>query len=428
MRAALWFLALFGVAVAAALFAGNNQGTITVFWPPYRVDLSFNLVVLILTVLFFTMHVALRALSALFAMPGHARSWRLQHQERGMHVALLEAMAHLVAGRFIRARKASELVLAREAAMTRSGETLDYSARLRALAHLLAAESAQALQDKSARSVHFDLALEQASRHEALGIREGVQLRAARWALEDRDPSTALQWLDELPQGASRRTIAMRLRLKASRMAHQTQPALEAARLLAKHRAFSEVAAAGLVRGLALELIASAHDLDQMKGVWTQLDPAEQQMSEVAIAATRKMLELGGDVATTRDWLLPVWERMVAQPAALSETQRVQLILALESGFAMASGAPEGAWLTRIEKAQMANPADAALQYLAGVACKHLQLWGKAQQLLKQSLPRLHNNVLEHRAHVALAELAEQRGDVGAATQAWRSAALAFKT
>ena len=428
MRAALWFLALFGVAVAAALFAGNNQGTITVFWPPYRVDLSFNLVVLILAVLFFTMHVALRALSALFAMPGHARSWRLQHQERGMHVALLEAMAHLVAGRFIRARKASELVLAREAAMTRSGETLDYSARLRALAHLLAAESAQALQDKSARSVHFDLALEQASRHEALGIREGVQLRAARWALEDRDPSTALQWLDELPQGASRRTIAMRLRLKASRMAHQTQPALEAARLLAKHRAFSEVAAAGLVRGLALELIASAHDLDQMKGVWTQLDPAEQQMSEVAIAATRKMLELGGDVATTRDWLLPVWERMVAQPAALSETQRVQLILALESGFAMASGAPEGAWLTRIEKAQMANPADAALQYLAGVACKHLQLWGKAQQLLKQSLPRLHNNVLEHRAHVALAELAEQRGDVGAATQAWRSAALAFKT
>ena len=117
MRVALWFLALFSMAVAAALFAGNNQGTITVFWPPYRVDLSFNLVVLLLAVLFFTMHVALRALAALFAMPGHARSWRLQHQERGMHVALLEAMAHLVAGRFIRARKAAEMVLAREAAI-----------------------------------------------------------------------------------------------------------------------------------------------------------------------------------------------------------------------------------------------------------------------------------------------------------------------
>lgn len=427
MRAALWFLALFSMAVAAALFAGNNQGTITVFWPPYRVDLSFNLVVLLLAVLFFTMHVALRALAALFAMPGHARSWRLQHQERGMHVALLDAMAHLVAGRFIRARKAAELVLAREAAMGRSGETLAYSARLRALAHLLAAESAQALQDRSARSIHFDQALEQASRQEALGIREGVQLRAARWALEDRDATGALQWLDELPQGASRRTIAMRLRLKASRMARQIRPAIEAARLLAKHRAFSEVAAAGLLRGLALELIAGAHDPDQMNAVWNQLDPAERQMPEVAMAATRRMLKLGGDVVAARDWLLPAWDRMVAQPMALPESQRVQLIQVLEKGFALTSGAPEGAWLTRIEKAQMANPGDAALQYLAGIACKHLHLWGKAQQLLKQSLPRLQDAGLERSAHIALAELAEQRGDMGAATQAWRSAALAFK-
>ena len=48
MRAALWLLALFGVAVAAALFAGNNQGTVTLYWPPYRIDLSLNLVVLLL--------------------------------------------------------------------------------------------------------------------------------------------------------------------------------------------------------------------------------------------------------------------------------------------------------------------------------------------------------------------------------------------
>ena len=48
MRAALWFLALFGIAVAGALFAGNNQGTVTLFWPPYRVDLSLNLTLLAL--------------------------------------------------------------------------------------------------------------------------------------------------------------------------------------------------------------------------------------------------------------------------------------------------------------------------------------------------------------------------------------------
>ena len=48
MRAALWFLALFGAAVAVALFVGNNQGTVTVFWAPYRIDLSLNLVLLLL--------------------------------------------------------------------------------------------------------------------------------------------------------------------------------------------------------------------------------------------------------------------------------------------------------------------------------------------------------------------------------------------
>ena len=48
MRAALWFLALFGIAVAVALFAGNNQGTVTLFWPPYRVDVSLNLALLAL--------------------------------------------------------------------------------------------------------------------------------------------------------------------------------------------------------------------------------------------------------------------------------------------------------------------------------------------------------------------------------------------
>lgn len=428
MRATLWFLALFGIAAAIALFAGNNQGTITVFWPPYRVDLSLNLVVLLLALLFLTLHVALRALAALFAMPGHARNWRIQHHERALTLALLEALSHLIAGRFIRARKAAETVLARESAMMRSGETLAYSGRLRALSHLLAAESAQVLQDKSSREEHFGKALEQAARHDAQGTREGLQLRAARWAIEDRDPQGALQWLDELPQGAARRTIALRLRLKAARAARQTRQALETARLLAKHRAFSEAAAQGILRGLALELVLTAHDPDQLQAVWNQLDEAERLMPEVAIEASRRMLKLGGDVDMARNWLLPVWERMVAQPGALTEAQRLSLIRVLESGFALASGAPEAAWLTRIEKAQMSDPGDSALQYLAGIACMRLQLWGKAQQLLKQSLPRLHDAGLERSAWAALAELAERRGDTSASTEAWQNAALAAKT
>ncbi|MEP6965963.1 MAG: heme biosynthesis protein HemY, partial [Polaromonas sp.] len=69
MRAALWFLALFGVAVAIALFAGNNQAMVTVFWPPHRIDISFNLMVLLLAALFMLLYLASRALSAVFSLP-----------------------------------------------------------------------------------------------------------------------------------------------------------------------------------------------------------------------------------------------------------------------------------------------------------------------------------------------------------------------
>ena len=279
------------------------------------------------------------------------------------------------------------------------------------------------LQDKSGREAHFRQALEQASKREAQETRDGVQLRAARWAVEDRDAPAALQWLDELPQGAARRTLALRLRLKAARMARQTYLALETARLLAKHRGFSEVAGVGIVRGLALEYVATAHDPQQMQTIWRQLDEAERATPEVAVAACRRMLELGGEVVPTLNWLLPVWERMVTRTGALSDAQQVALTQVLVTGFAQVQGTPDAQWLTRIEQAQMSNPADAVLQYLAGITCMRLQLWGKAQQLLKQALPRLKDTTLERNAWTALAELAEQRGDAVAATDAWKKAA-----
>ena len=427
MRAALWLLGLFGVAVAVALFAGNNPGTVTLFWPPYRVDLSLNLVLVALTVLFVVLHLALRALAALFAMPGHARSWRLQHQERALHMSLLDALSHLLAGRFIRAKKAAESVLVRERVVSRGIEPLPYSGRLRALAHLLAAESAHTLQDKSARDEHFELAIEQANHPDVQGVAEALQLRAARWALEDHDALRAIQWLDEMPVGASRRTIALRLRLDAARMARHSEPALETARLLSKHRAFTPLASQRILRSLALELVSTAHDADQLVRVWSRLDALERAIPEVAIEASQRLLALGGEVAVTRSWLLPLWERMVAQPDDLTQVQRTDLVQVLENGFSLSAGAPETGWLTRIEAAQTAHPGDSLLQYLAGVACMRLQLWGKAQQLLMQSISRLQGSRLEARAWQALAMLAEQREDNAGAARAWKKAATLTK-
>ena len=425
MRAALWLMALFAVAVAAALFAGNNPGTVTLFWPPYRIDLSLNLVLLVLLGGFFVLHYALRGLAALWNIPQQARQWRLLQKERAMHTALLESLSHLVSGRFVRARKSAEYLVALEESVGKSGERLNYAGRLRAMAHLIAAESAHAVQDKPLREQHFQQSLDHANQRDAQDVRDGVQLRAARWAFDDRDAPAAMEWLDQLPQGAARRTLAIRLRFKAARLAGKARVALETVRLLTKHRAFSETAGRSIARGLALEMLRSAHDPVQVQRVWAVLDKTEQALPEVAMEAANRLLSLGGVAAQSREWLLPVWDMLVQQPSgpqSLPTTQRVQLVRVLERSFGQAGDAPDALWLGRIEQAQMANPRDPVLQYLAGVVCMRLSLWGKAQQLLKQSLSLLQDAELRRDAWSALATLAEQRQDAQAATEAYRAA------
>ena len=422
MRAALWLLALFGIAAAVALFAGNNQGTVTVFWPPWRVDLSLNLVLLLLAGAFVLLHVALRALAALFSLPHQARQWRVQQKERSLHAALLDAMVQLMAGRFSRARKAALAALAQERTLEALDVALPQARQLRVLSHLLAAESAQSLQDRPARDAHLQQALNESAERGVLSpeTREGVQLRAARWALEDRDPSAALARLEELPQGVQRRTLALRLHLKAARLDHRTLEALQTARLLAKHRAFSGVAARGILRGLATDVLSAAHDAAQLLRAWESLETSEREMPEVAIHAAQRMVALHGDLAMARNWLLPVWERMVIQPRSLSDELRVRLARALEAGL----DSVDADWLARIESAQRNDPRDANLQYLAGMACMKRQLWGKAQQLLAQAGQGLQDAELHRRAWLALAELAEARNDAPQALAAWKRAAL----
>lgn len=415
MRAALWLLALFGVAVAIALFAGNNQGTVTLFWPPYRIDLSLNLVLLLLVAAFVFLHAALRALSALFDLPRQATRWRNQQKERALHALLVDGIAHLLAGRFLRARKLADAALAQEQALQRAGVRLAHADPLRSLAHLLLAESAQALQDRPAREQHLKLALEQSADREALAMREGVLMRAARWSLDEREPQATSRWLAELPLGAARRTLALRMKLKAARLERQTAEALETARLLAKHRAFSPSAAQSIVRGLAMDLLNDAHDMSQLETAWDELEPAERKMPELAIHAALRAAALKGDTQRARDWLLPVWE----QQEQLSDALKVRLVRALEAGL----DSVDATWLARFESAQRANPRDATLQYLAGMACMKRQLWGKAQQLLTQAALGLRDPQLHRQAWCALALLAEDRGDGVTAAQAWKRAA-----
>ncbi|MCW5654436.1 MAG: heme biosynthesis protein HemY [Hydrogenophaga sp.] len=426
MRSVFWLLGLAALAVALALLVGHNEATLTLFWSPYRFDVSFNFVIFCLIAGFVLLYAALRAIGILRELPAQARRWRSQQVERVVVGHVLDALSHQLAGRFVRAQSAAQHALDQ----LRSVPAGQWPRRdqMQLLAHLLVAESAQSLQNRERRDQNLQAALDVRLSRSAPDAREGALLRAARWAVEDRDAEAARARLAELPQGAARRIQALRLKLRVARLGGATAEALETARLLAKHRAFSPEASRSIVRGLALTALNEAHDLAQLDASWNDLDASERAMPDLALAAARRanqLLPVQADAQApehaptaqrVRIWLEPLWPQF----DALDPGQQRQMVLALEPGLALME--PQG--LAQLEQWQRQWPQNACLQYLAGQACLQRQLWGKAAQMLGQASHSLRDATLLRRTWRGLARLAEERGDATAAQAAWKQAAL----
>jgi HemY protein len=426
MRNVFWFLGLAALAVALALLVGRNVATFTLFWPPYRYDISFIFLVFALIVAFVLLHAALRAIATLRELPAQAQRWRSQQIERSVVGSVIDALSHQLAGRFVRSQAAAHQALTQLKAG--SHHTWPRRHQFELLAHLLLAESAQALQNRERRDEHLQAALQPELAVHSPESFEGALLRSVRWAIEDRDPVAARSRLAELPQGASRRIQALRLKLQIARLGGATAEALETARLLSKHHAFSPAASRSIVRGLALDALAEAHDLSQLQAVWNRLEASERQMPELVLAAAQRanqlvleadhVSETDRDAATqmVRSWLLPLWSVV----GTLDGQHQRELVLALEPGLSRL----DSDWLGRLEQAQRQWPSNPYLQYLSGQAFVQRQLWGKAAQLLAQASHTLQDPRMLRRTWVALARLAEERDDHGGAQLAWKKAAL----
>ena len=426
MRSVFWLLGLAAVAVALALLVGHNESTVTLFWPPYRFDVSFNFVLFCLIAGFLLLHAALLAIGLIRDLPQRAVRWRSLQVERSVVGSVMDALANQLSGRFVRAQASAQQALDQ----LKSVPTGQWPRReqLQVLAHLLAAESAHSLQNRERRDDNLQAALSPELGKGAPDASEGALLRAVRWAVEDRDVDSARSRLAELPQGAGRRILALRLKLRVARLGGATEEALETARLLAKHKAFSPEASRSIVRGLVLDALREAHDMAQLEAVWSRLDAGERASPELALAAARRGNQLvlqrseapddetRAVAARLRSWLEPLWQGF----DALEPLQQRQLVVAFEPGLPQL----DSAWLARLEQQQRLSPNNAFLQYLAGQACMQRQLWGKASQLLTQASHGLSDAALMRRTWRSLARLAEERGDEAAAQVAWKQAAM----
>jgi HemY protein len=412
MRGVIWLVLLFIAAVVAATTLGRNDGLVSIYFGSWRTDLSLNLFVILVLLACVVLLTAARSITGLVSLPKRAHAWRQLRNERAAQAGLREALAEYFAARYSRAHRAAQR------ALTLQGETeaLAGDADFRALGHLLGAASLHRMQDRNRRDeVMQQLAKLPRKGTAARPLDEGARLLTAEWAIDDRDAERAISLLAELPAGVARRTQALRLRLLAQRLSQQPLPALQTARLLAKHQAFSPGAAASLLRSLAGEALAGTHDADALRRVWQQLDDADRRDASIAARAATRAAALGA-VADARAWLRPFWDGI----GELDADERHAVALALAE--ATAGIGPD--WLPRLEAAARSVPNDPAVAAAVGAAMMERQLWGKARRPLEQAATA-GSLTAEARRHawLRLAELAQQQGDSERAHQCEQAAA-----
>jgi HemY protein len=407
---------LFVVAVVAATTLGSNDGLVSIYWGGWRTDLSLNLFVIVLLGGCLVLMSAVQALNSLVSLPRRAGEWRALRRERAAQAALREALAEYFSARYGRARKAAQRALLIAADTPVLGDDAEFLA----LGQLLAAGSLHRLQDRPRRDETLRLALKAARAGKPLrggprSAEEAARLLAAEWALEDRDAPRAMESLEALPPGAARRTHALRLKLQALRMARRPLEALQTARLLANHQAFSPVVAQSLLRSLAAETLESAHDVQQLRRLWGQFDAADRRDPAVASRAAARAVQLDAH-EDARLWLRPFWERL----AELPREERDMVALAL----AEARSGIGGDWLPRLESAAQAYGHESAVVAAVGMVFAERQLWGKARRLLEQAAaaPGLPARA-RRQAWRELAALARQEADEPRAVQCEQAAA-----
>lgn len=411
MRAIVWLVLIFVAAVVSALTLGDNTGLASFYWDGWRIDFSLNFFVLAALGIGFAVVTAVQAVNALIGLPERARAWRALRVERTAQASLREALTEYYSGRYSRSHKAAQRALA----IRDDGLVLPDDHEFRTLGMLLAAGSLHRMQDRSRRDDMLRQVLRPDRRSGNGAVDDGARLLAAEWALDDRDGPRAQALLDDLQPGVARRTQALRLKLQAARLERRPLDALHTARLLANHQAFSQTAAQGLLRSLAIEVIDAAHDIDQLRRAWQQFDVADQRDPFVAGRAARRAAQVGA-AEEGRAWLRPLWDRF----ESLGADGRAEAALALVD--AAPGLGPD--WLPRVEAAQRAFLTESAVQAAAGAVLIERQLWGKARRPLElaandKQLPAR----ARRQAWRGLARLAEAEDDALRAQACFREAA-----
>lgn len=393
LRGLLWLALLFVLAVVLATVGHFDAGQVLIVYPPYRVDVSLNLVVVGIIAAFIVLYALIRIGRNVWTMPQRVAAYRVRSKEAKAHAALREAIGNLYAGRFSRAEKAAREALSLESNKGAAG--------------LVAAVAAHRMREYVRRD-------EWLGAIDAPDWQDARLMASADMRADGRDPDGALTALTEMQAQGTRRIHAQQIALRAQQQLKNWAEVLKLVKTLEKREALHPAVAVRLRQQAAENLLRDRrHDPDALLALWNSLAPAERQSPRLADLAAELLITLNRHQEARKiveDALAHNWDaRLLRRYPETAQADALPLIQKAE------------AW-------RKERPEDPDLLFALGRLCLHQQLWGKAQAFLESAL-RLadDNDALVIRTHRALARLFEQIGDTARAAEHYRASALAMK-
>lgn len=386
MRALIWGVGLFALAVVTALATHYNTGYVLISLPNHRIEISLNLMVLLIALGCIAFHMLLNAAHGVLTLPAKARrfrqDWRRQQSAKALEEAL-DAYFESRHGRAVRAAarvsEASHNPLATVITARAAHEMREFQLRDDALARL---ESDRSGRDYLRLTTQAELLLDEHRYHDALNA---------------------------LAKITEKHAATLKLELRAHQLARNWEQILVLLPLLERRQLFSGEVLSRLRQHCHREILRNkSGDSAAIGDYLKRISEDDRQEESVALAAARACLSIDAreqaqgfiENSLSRRWapkLLELYPDTVRQDAR-THLERAE------------------AWLK-------VQPKDAELLRALGRLCLGSTLWGKARSYFEASL-----SVDEQpRTHLELARLLDQLNDPGADAHYRRALSLMEK-
>lgn len=372
MKYLFWILGLFTAAVVLAI-AVQNTAYVLLVYPPYRIELSLTLFVILQLLAFVSCYVLVRMIFGVLQLPAYVRKFRLDRAQTKARKLLEEELGAFFEGRFADSEKAAN----------RAMELGDRST----LHSIVAARSAHELREFKKRDAYMS-----AAEGKSIGDTSMRLMTTGKFLLDQRDPRGALAALKELRNsGVKGHVGALSMELKAHQQAGNWDDVLNVLYQLEKRDGIDATMAVQFRQQAWLGKIRQQKDLAGLT-VCLKNMPADLRLrGKIVATAARALIQFGGATQAQKllsDSLNDQWD-----------SELVALYGDCLSGDVVAQIEQAEKWLAQ-------HSQDAGLLLAIGKLCLHQKLWGKAQNYLDAS-----NSIAPSpAAYAALEQLAKRLG------------------